>query len=79
MRKGTSLHLTIVRSFHYDNIQGGSTNATVFEDFIGQLLRHRGRWPEPKSTLVMNNASFHHSERTSGLRKSMRSSSLFMQ
>lgn len=41
----------------------GSTDATVFEDFIDQLLRHCGRWPEPKSVLVMDNASFHHSER----------------
>lgn len=41
----------------------GSTDATVFEDFIAQLLQHSGRWPEPKSVLVMGNASFHHSER----------------
>lgn len=41
----------------------GSTDASVFEDFIGQLLQHCGRWPEPKSVLVMDNASFHHSGR----------------
>jgi transposase len=41
----------------------GSTDASVFEDFIEQLLQHCGRWPEPKSVLVMDNASFHHSER----------------
>jgi hypothetical protein len=41
----------------------GSTDALVFEDFIEQLLQHCGRWPEPKSVLVMDNASFHHSER----------------
>lgn len=40
----------------------GSTDAGVFEDFLNQLLRHCGRWPEPKSVLVMDNASFHHSE-----------------
>lgn len=40
----------------------GSTDASVFEDFIDQLLRHYGRWPEPKSVLVMDNASFHHTE-----------------
>lgn len=40
----------------------GSTDAAVFKDFIDQLLRHCGRWPEPKSVLVMDNASFHHSE-----------------
>lgn len=41
----------------------GSTDAPIFEDFIEQLLHHCGRWPEPKSVLVMDNASFHHSER----------------
>jgi transposase len=41
----------------------GSTDTTVFEDFIEQLLHHCGRWPEPKSVLVMDNASFHHSAR----------------
>lgn len=41
----------------------GSTDATMFKDFIEQLLRHCGRWSEPKPVLVMDNASFHHSER----------------
>jgi hypothetical protein len=41
----------------------GSTDASVFEDFIEELLHHCGRWPEPKAVLVMDNASFHHSER----------------
>jgi transposase len=41
----------------------GSTDASVFEDFIEQLLQHSGKWPEPKSVLVMDNASFHHSQR----------------
>jgi transposase len=41
----------------------GSTDSEVFEDFIEQLLSHCGRWPEPNSVLVMDNASFHHSER----------------
>jgi len=40
----------------------GSTDTTVFGDFIEQLLHHCGRWPEPKSVLVMDNASFHHSD-----------------
>ena len=35
----------------------------LFESFIEQLLQHCGRWPEPKSVLVMDNASFHHSAR----------------
>jgi transposase len=41
----------------------GSTDSAVFEDYIEQLLPHCGRWPEPKSVLVMDNASFHHMER----------------
>ena len=41
----------------------GSTDAVIFEDFIEQLLQHCGRWPEPRSVLIMDNASFHHSER----------------
>jgi hypothetical protein len=35
----------------------------VFEDFIEQLLPLCGRWLEPKSVLVMDNASFHHTKR----------------
>jgi hypothetical protein len=35
----------------------GSTDSTVFEDFLAQLLPHCGKWPEPKSVLVMDNAS----------------------
>jgi transposase len=41
----------------------GSTDAVFFESFIKQLLQHCGKWPEPKSVLVMGNASFHHSDR----------------
>ena len=41
----------------------GPTNSDVFEDFIEQLLPHCGRWPEPESVLIMDNASFHHTER----------------
>ncbi|KUM55671.1 hypothetical protein ACN42_g11575 [Penicillium freii] len=41
----------------------GSTDASVFESFIAQLLQHCGRWPEPKSVLLMDNASLPHSER----------------
>jgi len=39
----------------------GSTDSAIFEGFIEQLLHHCGRWPEPKSVLVMDNASFYHS------------------
>lgn len=45
----------------------GSTDASVFEDFIAQLLQHCGKWPEPKSGLVMDNVSFHRSERIEGM------------
>jgi transposase len=41
----------------------GTTDSAVFEDYIEQLLQHCGRWPEPNSVLVMDNASFHHTER----------------
>jgi transposase len=40
----------------------GSTNATVVEEFIEQLLPLCSKWLEPKSVLVMDNASFHHTE-----------------
>jgi transposase len=38
----------------------GPTDGIVFEDFIEQLLPHCGRWPEPKSGIVIDNASFPH-------------------
>lgn len=43
----------------------GSTDSTVFEDFIEQLLPLCGRWPQPKSVLVMDNATIHRMERIS--------------
>jgi transposase len=47
----------------FSQVFQGTTDGDVFEDFIEQLLHHCGKWPEPKSVLVMDNASFHHSER----------------
>lgn len=41
----------------------GSTDKQLFEDFIEQLLCHCGRWPEPESVLIMDNASFHFSDK----------------
>lgn len=41
----------------------GTTDSTVFENFISELLPFCGRWPEPKSVLVMDNASFHQPDR----------------
>ena len=45
----------------------GSTDGEVFEDFLGELLQWCGRWPQPKSVLVMDNASFHRSDRVEEL------------
>ena len=41
----------------------GTTDSNVFEDFIELLLPLCGRWPEPRSVLVMDNASIHRSSR----------------
>ncbi|KAK4071307.1 hypothetical protein Purlil1_13461 [Purpureocillium lilacinum] len=41
----------------------GATDHEIFEDFIEELLPYCGRYPEPKSVLIMDNASFHHTER----------------
>jgi transposase len=41
----------------------GTTDSAVFEDFVEQLFTHCGRWLEPNSVLVMDNASFHNTER----------------
>ena len=41
----------------------GSTDSNLFEDFIAHLLHHCGRYPKPKSVIVMDNASWHHSEK----------------
>src|SRR5437868_4628651 len=41
----------------------GSTDNGVFEDFIETLLPYCGKWPDPRSVLIMDNASFHYSEK----------------
>ena len=41
----------------------GSTDAIIFEDFMAKLLQHCKKWPDERSVDVMDNASFHHSER----------------
>ena len=48
-------------------IYQGSTDGEVFEDFLGELLQWCGRWPQAKSVLVMDNASFHRSDRVDEL------------
>lgn len=45
----------------------GSTDCEVFEDFLEELLQWCGRWPQPKSVLVMDNASFHRTARVEEL------------
>jgi transposase len=47
----------------FSRVFQGSTDSTVFEDFIEQLLPFMGRWPERYSVLVMDNASFHRTPR----------------
>jgi len=41
----------------------GSTDTEIFENFIEELLPYCGRWPAPKSVLIMDNASFHRSDK----------------
>lgn len=41
----------------------GTTDSAVFEEFLEQLLPLCGKWPEPHSVLIMDNASFHRGER----------------
>ncbi|KAI1839882.1 hypothetical protein JX266_013914 [Neoarthrinium moseri] len=43
----------------FAKIYDGTTDSAVFETFIRDLLPCCGRWPEPKSVLVMDNAPFH--------------------
>lgn len=43
-------------------IYQGSTDAPFFNDFILELLQFCGRYPGPRSVLVMDNATWHHSE-----------------
>jgi transposase len=46
----------------FSQIFQGTTDGEVFERFIEQLLPLCGRWPEPKSVLVIDNVSFHYTE-----------------
>lgn len=48
-------------------IYQGPTDSEVFEDFIEELLQWCGKWPQPKSVLVMDNASFHRTNRVEEL------------
>ncbi|KAJ6441866.1 spc7 protein [Purpureocillium lavendulum] len=44
-------------------VYDGSTTSAIFEDFVAQLLQHCGRFPEPRSVLIWDNASWHMSEK----------------
>jgi hypothetical protein len=41
----------------------GTTDSAMYEDFIEQTLQLCQPFPKPNSVLVMDNASFHHTER----------------
>ncbi len=41
----------------------GSTDKATVEDFIEQLLEPCGPWPAPETVLVMDNATFHYSDK----------------
>ncbi|KAI7763507.1 hypothetical protein LZL87_014403 [Fusarium oxysporum] len=50
------------RGIKLSRVYRGSTDTATFVDFVAQLLCHCGRWPEPESVLVMDNASIHCSD-----------------
>ena len=41
----------------------GGTDSALFDDFVAQLLQHCGTGSDRHSVLVMDNASFHQSDR----------------
>jgi transposase len=43
----------------YCEVYGENTNIEVFEGFLERLLPFCGRYPEPRSIIFMDNASFH--------------------
>lgn len=47
----------------FSRVLQGSIDGAIFEEFVEQLLHHCGRWPEPRSVLIMDNASIHRSEK----------------
>jgi transposase len=50
------------RGIKLSRVYRGTTDTATFLDFIEQLLHHCGKWPEPESVLVMDNASIHCSD-----------------
>lgn len=51
----------------YCEVFEGSTDSERFEEFLERLLPYCGKWPEPRSVLIIDNASIHHSERVQQL------------
>jgi transposase len=47
----------------------GSTDGTMSENLIEQLLHPCNPFSQPRSIITMENASFHHSERTKQIRR----------
>lgn len=43
----------------YSEVYEGYTDVHLFETFLKRLLPYCGRFPEPKSVVFMDNASFH--------------------
>src|ERR1700744_6372984 len=62
---GDTRSLLPVRSmvYFFSRVFWGTTDSAVFEDFIEQLIHHCRPYPEPNSVLVMDNASFHHTDK----------------
>jgi transposase len=44
-------------------VYNGSTDGSFYEDFIEELLHYCKPFPDEKSVIVMDNASFHHTEK----------------
>lgn len=51
----------------YSEVFEGSTDGEKFEGFLERLLPYCGKWSEPRSVLIIDNASIHHSERVQQL------------
>lgn len=52
-----------LRGIKLSRVFTGTTDKALFEDFVEQLLHHCRKWPQPESVLIMDNASFHFSDK----------------
>jgi transposase len=55
-----------------------STDKEIFKAFIKELLLYCGKWPEPRSVLVMDNALFYHSNKIERMCDDIRIALLFL-